>query len=75
MVSLGATFQKGVTHSHGQCNVLSYIDTLVKTIKEGEIDPSFVITHGRSLEDGPDMYGTFKHKKDGCIKVALHSNS
>jgi hypothetical protein len=26
MVSLGATFQKGVTHSHGQCNVLSYID-------------------------------------------------
>ena len=39
--------------------------------QEGEIDPSFVITHTVSLEDGPGMYKTFRDKEDGCIKVVL----
>ena len=37
----------------------------------GEIDPSFVITHRRPLADAPEMYKTFRDKKDGCIKVVL----
>ncbi|NEQ29201.1 MAG: glutathione-dependent formaldehyde dehydrogenase, partial [Microcoleus sp. SIO2G3] len=37
----------------------------------GEIDPSFVITHKVSLEDAPKGYDIFKHKKDNCIKVVL----
>ena len=34
-------------------------------------DPSFVITHTVPIEQGPDMYKTFRDKKDGCIKVVL----
>jgi threonine dehydrogenase-like Zn-dependent dehydrogenase len=68
MVPLGAAFQKGVTIRMGQCNVLNYIHTLMKTIKEGEIDPSFVITHRRSLADGPDMYETFNIRRMGASK-------
>jgi threonine dehydrogenase-like Zn-dependent dehydrogenase len=40
-------------------------------IDKGDIDPSFVVTHRRPLEDGPMMYKTFRDKEDGCIKVVL----
>jgi threonine dehydrogenase-like Zn-dependent dehydrogenase len=71
MVPLGGAFQKGVTIRMGQCNVLNYMDILMRAIEEGKIDPSFVITHRCRLEDGPKMYDTFKKKEDGCIKVVM----
>ena len=71
MLPLGAAFQKGVTIKMGQCNVLNYMDKLMRFIEEGKIDPSFVITHRCKLDDGPKMYDTFKDKKDGCIKVVM----
>jgi threonine dehydrogenase-like Zn-dependent dehydrogenase len=40
-------------------------------IEEGKIDPSFVITHVAPLAKGPELYETFRNKKDGCIKVVL----
>ena len=43
----------------------------VARIQKGEIDPSFVNTHRASLEEGPDLYKTFRDKEDGCIKVVL----
>jgi threonine dehydrogenase-like Zn-dependent dehydrogenase len=30
-----------------------------------------VITHTAPLEKGPELYRTFRDKKDGCIKVVL----
>jgi threonine dehydrogenase-like Zn-dependent dehydrogenase len=44
---------------------------LMKRIVEGQIDPSFVITHRAKLEDGPELYKTFRGKEDGCIKVVM----
>jgi threonine dehydrogenase-like Zn-dependent dehydrogenase len=44
----------------------------LKLIQNGEIDPSFIITHRSTrLEDGPALYETFREKKDGCIKVVM----
>jgi threonine dehydrogenase-like Zn-dependent dehydrogenase len=43
----------------------------MKLIEDGKIDPSFVITHTAPLEKGPELYQTFRDKKDGCIKVVL----
>ena len=40
-------------------------------MKAGELDPSFVITHRARLKDAPELYKTFRDKKDGCIKVVL----
>lgn len=37
----------------------------------GDIDPSFVITHHATLEEGPDLYKSFRDKEDGCIKVVM----
>ena len=45
---------------------------LLERVENGEIDPSFVITHRAKLEEGPDLYKTFRDKKDGCIKVVLN---
>ena len=49
----------------------SQTDDLLRRIQEGQIDPSFVITHNVSLKDGPEMYETFRAKEDGCIKVVM----
>ena len=55
----------------GQTHVNRWTDNLLRRIQDGQIDPSFVITHTVGLEDGPGMYETFRDKKDGCIKVVL----
>jgi threonine dehydrogenase-like Zn-dependent dehydrogenase len=68
----GAAVQKGLTIRAGQCNVLNYMETLIRAIQDGKIDPAFAITHRCGLEDGPKMYDTFKKKEDGCIKVVMH---
>ncbi len=54
-----------------QTPVQRYLQMLMEMIQEGKIDPSFVITHTAPLEDGPDLYKTFRDKEDGCIKVVL----
>ena len=44
---------------------------MLQRIADGQIDPSFVITHTVGLEDGPEMYKTFRDKEDGCVKVVM----
>jgi threonine dehydrogenase-like Zn-dependent dehydrogenase len=39
--------------------------------ERGEIDPTFIITHRLRLDDAPQAYETFKHKRDHCIKVVM----
>jgi threonine dehydrogenase-like Zn-dependent dehydrogenase len=46
-------------------------DDLLRRIEDGEIDPSFVITHTVPLEQGPEMYQVFRDKRDSCVKVVL----
>ena len=40
--------------------------------RKARFDPSFIITHRGTLEDGPGFYDTFKNKKDNCIKCVMH---
>jgi threonine dehydrogenase-like Zn-dependent dehydrogenase len=70
-IPFGALMNKGLTVRTGQTHVQRYLAPLLKTIEDGKMDPSFVITHQRPLEEGPDLYKTFRDKKDGCIKVVL----
>lgn len=74
-VPMGAFVGKGLTLKTGQTHVQRYLAPLMKRIEEGEIDPSFLITHTVKLADGPEMYKTFRDKKDGCIKVVLKPHS
>src|SRR6202789_2331818 len=70
-IPFGASMNKGLTWKMGQTHVNRWTDDLLLRIQEGQIDPSFVITHTVPLEDGPGMYKTFRDKEDGCIKVVL----
>jgi threonine dehydrogenase-like Zn-dependent dehydrogenase len=70
-IPFGAVMNKGLTIRTGQTHVNRWTDDLLRRVQEGQIDPSFVITHKVSLEDGPEMYSTFRDKRDGCIKVVL----
>jgi len=70
-IPFGAAMNKGLTWRMGQTHVRRWTDDLLKRISDGQIDPSFVITHRAKLEDGPDLYTTFRDKDDGCIKVVL----
>jgi threonine dehydrogenase-like Zn-dependent dehydrogenase len=67
----GGPMNKGLTIKMGQTHVQRYGKLLLGKIEAGEIDPSFVITHRRPLEDAPELYKTFRDKEDGCIKVVL----
>lgn len=70
-IPIGASMNKGLTWKMGQTHVKRWTDDLLNRIQEGQIDPSFVITHTVSMEDGPAMYKTFRDKEDGCIKVVI----
>jgi len=70
-IPVGAMMNKGISIRTGQTHVQRYLQPLLEKVEGGEIDPSFVITHRVSLEEGPAMYKTFRDKEDGCIKVVL----
>jgi threonine dehydrogenase-like Zn-dependent dehydrogenase len=70
-VPFGMVMNKGLTIRTGQTHVNRWTDDLIRRIESGEIDPSFVITHTVGLEQGPEMYKTFRDKLDGCVKVVL----
>jgi threonine dehydrogenase-like Zn-dependent dehydrogenase len=67
----GALMNKGLTLKSGQCHVHRYKDRLYEHIRNGDINPSFVVTHRVELGLAPDAYETFKHKRDECVKVVL----
>lgn len=68
---MGPLMNKGLTMRAGQTHVKRWTDDLLQLIDEGHIDPSFVVTHSAGLEQGPEMYNTFRDKQDGCVKVVL----
>jgi threonine dehydrogenase-like Zn-dependent dehydrogenase len=70
-VPMGAAFNKGLQLRMGQTHVHKYLPRLMQHIEKGDIDPSFVVTHTVSLDSAPEMYQTFRDKKDGCIKVVM----
>jgi threonine dehydrogenase-like Zn-dependent dehydrogenase len=67
----GAFMNKGLTMRTGQCHVQRYLQPLLDRIRDGEIDPSFVVTHRMELGQAPEGYETFKNKRDECVKVVL----
>ncbi|HEU5273708.1 MAG TPA: zinc-dependent alcohol dehydrogenase [Xanthobacteraceae bacterium] len=70
-IPMGLLMNKGLTVRTGQTHVNRWTDDLLHRIEEGQIDPSFVITHTVGLEQGPEMYKVFRDKQDSCIKVVL----
>jgi threonine dehydrogenase-like Zn-dependent dehydrogenase len=70
-IPMGALMNKALTIKTGQTHVHKYVPRLLEMIRDGRIDPSFVITHRVPLTQAPDAYKMFRTKTDGCIKVVL----
>src|SRR5260221_6126801 len=70
-IPMGSAINRGLMLRMAQTPVQHYLPSLLARIEKGEIDPSFVIAHRASLADGPELYKTFRDKKDGCIKVVM----
>lgn len=68
---LGIAFNKGLQLKLGQTHVQRYLQPLLDRILNGDIDPSFVITHRYRLDAAAEAYDTFQNKEDRCIKVVL----
>jgi threonine dehydrogenase-like Zn-dependent dehydrogenase len=68
---IGSLMNRSLTIKTGQCHVQRYMRPLLERIRNGDIDPSFVITHRLSLEDAESGYDMFMNKRDGCEKVVL----
>jgi threonine dehydrogenase-like Zn-dependent dehydrogenase len=68
---IGAVMNRGLTIRSGQCHVHRYLRPLLQRIEDGEIDPSYIVTHRMKLDDAPVGYELFKKKRDDCLKVVL----
>jgi threonine dehydrogenase-like Zn-dependent dehydrogenase len=68
---MGSIMNRSLTIKTGQCHVQRYMRPLLQHIENGDIDPSFVITHHMRLEDAPKGYEMFVNKIDDCEKIVL----
>jgi threonine dehydrogenase-like Zn-dependent dehydrogenase len=68
---IGAVMNRGLTIKSGQCHVHRYMKPLLDRILNGDIDPTFIITHRMSLSDAAHGYDIFKNKREDCLKVVL----
>jgi threonine dehydrogenase-like Zn-dependent dehydrogenase len=68
---MGALMNRGISIRTGQCHVQRYLRPLLERIQNGEIDPSFIVTHRLPLDEARRGYELFKQKQDGCLKVVL----
>jgi threonine dehydrogenase-like Zn-dependent dehydrogenase len=70
-IPFGALMNKALTVKTGQTHVQHYMRPLLEKIQNGEIDPSFVVTHRMQLSEVADGYEIFNNKQDECVKVVL----
>jgi threonine dehydrogenase-like Zn-dependent dehydrogenase len=68
---IGAIVNRSLTIRSGQCHVQRYMRPLLQRIQNGEIDPSFIITHRLPLDQASEGFEMFKNKEDECLKVVL----
>ena len=67
----GVLTNKGITLRTTQQPGQRYMTRMLEHVQAGELDPSFLLTHRMSLEDGPRGYELFKEKQDGCLRAAF----
>lgn len=68
---MGAIVNKGLTLKAGQQHGQRYAERLFGYIKEGRLDPSWMLTHRLPLERGQEGYMMFKQKTDDCMRVVF----
>ena len=68
---MGSVMNRSLTIKTGQTHVQRYMRPLLERIQNGEIDPTFIITHTLPLEQAAHGYEIFQNKLENCEKVIL----
>jgi S-(hydroxymethyl)glutathione dehydrogenase/alcohol dehydrogenase len=68
---LGDLFARNITLKMGQAPIIHYMPELYNKIKNGEFDPTDIITHRLPLSKAEHGYEIFDKKEENCIKVIL----
>ena len=68
---MGAIVNKALTLRSGQQSGQRYVEQLFQWIEAGQLDPSYLLTHPMSLEQGAMGYQMFKEKTDGCVRAVF----
>lgn len=71
---IGAAMNKALTFRMGQQHGQRYAERLLNIIREGKIDPSYLVTHRVPLDDAPRAYQMFKTKQDGMMRAVFTTN-
>jgi threonine dehydrogenase-like Zn-dependent dehydrogenase len=68
---LGMLMNKGLTLAGAQQHGQRYVPMLLKRMASGELSARHLATHEMPLDEAPRGYDMFKHKRDGCMRVAF----
>jgi threonine dehydrogenase-like Zn-dependent dehydrogenase len=69
-ISTVEAYDKNLTLRIGRCPARSLMEALLPLLSRRE-DLGAIVTHRRTLAEGPEAYRLFDARQDGCIKVAL----
>ncbi|MDR6198050.1 zinc-dependent alcohol dehydrogenase [Siphonobacter sp. SORGH_AS_0500] len=70
-IPMGAAMNKALTFKMGQMHAQKYIPRLLEYVRDGKVDPSYLITHQVGLEDGQKAYDLFYEKRDHCMRAVF----
>jgi threonine dehydrogenase-like Zn-dependent dehydrogenase len=70
-VPFGAAFGKGINMRMGQTHMHKYMKPLLERIENGQIDPSFLISHRITLDQAAEMYKIWRDKKEHVTKIVI----
>ncbi len=68
---MGSVMNRALRIRTGQTHVQRYLRPLLQRVENGDIDPSFVVTHEMPLDEAPRGYKIFRDKQEDCVKVVL----
>ena len=75
---MGSVMNRSLTIKTGQAHVQRYMRPLLQMIENGDIDPSFVITHRMSLDEAPHALRHVQEQggqlHQGCAEAGLDGN-
>ncbi|WP_280334317.1 zinc-dependent alcohol dehydrogenase [Nocardia wallacei] len=65
---MAAVTNKSLTIRTAQQHGQRYMPRMFDYVRQGDLDPSYLITHDMPLEEAARGYDLFKHKTEGCIR-------
>jgi threonine dehydrogenase-like Zn-dependent dehydrogenase len=57
----------------GQTNMHNYMQPLLDRIEKGQIDSSYIVSHGIRLDEAPEMYKAWRDKTERVTKIVIDS--